>query len=125
MRLKRIPLEDIELNDQRFRISHFCSLEVLSQSIQVVGLIYPPVVTLRNGFMVPVTGWKRILSCKQLLLSPIPVFVSKETDDLKSFKLAVFENLTSREFDLIERAEVVSRLTKFGEAEGKIIEQYL
>ncbi len=125
MRLKRIPIEDIELNVQRFRISHFCSLEVLSQSIQVVGLIYPPVVTLRNGFMVPVTGWKRILSCKQLLLSPIPVFVSKETDDLKSFKLAVFENLTSREFDLIERAEVVSRLTKFGEAEGKIIEQYL
>ncbi len=123
--MRRVPLKDIELNDQRFRISHFCSLDLLSQSIQVVGLIYPPVVTLRNGFMVPVTGWKRILSCKQLLLSPIPVFVSNEKDDLKSFKLAIFENLTSREFDLIERAEIVSRLKKFGEAEEKIIEKYL
>jgi len=123
--MRRIPLEDIELNDQRFRISFFCSLDLLSQSIRVVGLIYPPVVTLRNGFIIPVTGWKRILSCKQLPMSPIPVFVSKETDDLKSFKLAIFENLTTREFDLIERAEIVSRLKKFGEAERKIIEQYL
>lgn len=123
--MRKIPLEDIELNDQRFRISFFCSLNLLSQSIQAVGLIYPPVVTLRNGFMVPVTGWRRILACKQLLMSPIPVFVSKETDDLKSFKLAIFENLTSREFDLIERAEIVSRLKKFGEAEEKIIKKYL
>jgi len=123
--MRKILLEDIELKDQRFRISFFCSLDLLSQSIQVVGLIYPPVVTLRNGFMVPVTGWKRILSCKQLSMSPIPVFVSKEADDLKSFKLAIFENLTTREFDLIERAEIVSRLKKFGEAEEKIIEKYL
>lgn len=123
--MRRVPLEDIELKDQRFRISFFGSLDLLSQSIQFVGLIYPPVVTFRNGILVPVTGWKRILSCKQLLLSPIPVFVSKETDDLRSFKLAVFENLTSREFDLVERAEIVSRLKKFGEAEEKIIEHYL
>ncbi len=123
--MRRVPLEDIKLNDQRFRISFFCSLDLLSQSIQVVGLICPPVVTLRNGFLVPVTGWKRILSCKKLSLSPIPVCVSKETDDLKSFKMAIFENLTTREFDLIERAEIVSRLKKFGEAEDKIIGKYL
>jgi len=75
--------------------------------------------------MIPVTGWKRILACKQLFLSPIPVFVSRETDDLKSFKLALFENLTTRGFNLIERAEIVSRLKKFGEAEERIIQGYL
>jgi ParB family chromosome partitioning protein len=122
--MRKIQLENLNLNDKRFQVSHFYSLDQLIQSIREVGLIYPPVVTQRNGFLVPVTGWKRILACKQLPLSPIPVFVSKETDDLKSFKLALFENLTTRGFDLIERAEIVSRLKKFGETEERIIQGY-
>lgn len=122
--MRKIPLEDINLSDKRFQISHFFPLDQLTQSIRDVGLIYPPVVTQRNGFMVPVTGWKRIFACKQLLLSPIQVFVSKETDDLKSFKLALFENLTTRGFNLIERAEIVSRLKKFGETQERIIRGY-
>jgi len=123
--MRKIPLEDINLNDKRFRVSHFCSIAQLTQSIREVGLIYPPVVTQRNGFLVPVTGWKRILACQQLPMSSIPVFVSRETDDLKSFKLALFENLTTQDFDLIERAEIVSRLKKFGETEERIIQRYL
>ena len=123
--MRKILLEDIDLSDQRFRISFFCSLDQLKQSIREIGLIYPPVVTPRNGFMVPVTGWKRILACKQILLSSIPVYVSRETDDLKSFKLALFENLTIKKFDLIERAEIVSRLKKFGESEKSIVQGYL
>lgn len=124
MRLRRILLEDINLKDERFRILHFCSPDQLTQSIREVGLIYPPVVTPRNGLLVPVTGWKRIFACKQLLLSPIPVFVSGETDDLKTFRMALFENLAIRKFDLIERAEIVNRLKKFGENKKRIMKEY-
>ncbi|MFC2168514.1 ParB/RepB/Spo0J family partition protein [Acidobacteriota bacterium] len=123
--MKKIPLEDIDLSDQRFRVSYFFNLDQLSQSIREVGLIYPPVVSQRNDSIVPVTGWKRIFACKKLFLSPIPAYLSSETDDLKSFKLALFENLTTKKFDMIERAEIVCRLKKFGESEKNIIRRYL
>lgn len=125
MRLKRVSLEEIDLRDQRYRIAYFFSLENLIRSIQRIGLINPPVVTFRDERVIPVTGWKRLLACKKLSLSSIPVFVCREKDDLTAFRLAVSENLANRDFNLVERAEIVKKLLAFGEAEQKIIREYL
>lgn len=71
------------------------------------------------------TGWKRLEACRQLCVSPLPVFIFNEINDLKAFHLAFFENLVTREFHLIEKAEVISKLLKFGESDQNIIQNFL
>jgi ParB family chromosome partitioning protein len=45
-------------------------------------------------------------------------------DDLQTFLLAFYDNLPTREFCLLEKAEILSRLKRFGEKESKIIRHY-
>ncbi|MGD2245875.1 MAG: ParB N-terminal domain-containing protein [Candidatus Aminicenantes bacterium] len=125
MRIKRVSIGDIEFGDQRFCVSYFFLTDSLVMSIREVGLIYPPIVTLREKRYIPVSGWKRLLACRKLLLSTIPVFICKEKDDLSVFRLAVFENLATRKIGLIEKAEIVGKLIKFGEPKQKVMRKYL
>jgi hypothetical protein len=45
-------------------------------------------------------------------------------DDLQTFLLAFYDNLATREFCLLEKAEILRRLKRFGEKETKIIRHY-
>ncbi len=125
MKKKNLSLKEISLEDERFRISYFFSLDKLILSIQKVGLLTPPLVALRDKHFILVTGWKRVLACIKLSLSPVPVFFLEEEDDLKTFLVAFYENLATREFSLLEKAEILRRLKKFGEDEKSIVKHYL
>lgn len=125
MKKKNLPLKEIFLEDERFRISYYFSLEKLMLSIQKVGLLNPPLVALRDKHFILVSGWKRVLACIKLGLSSLPVFVIEEEDELKTFLAAFYENFGAREFSLLEKAEVLSRLKKFGEDEKRIVKHYL
>ena len=125
MKKKNLPLKEISLQDERFRISYYFSLEKLILSIQKVGLLSPPLVAMRDNHFILVSGWKRVLACIKLGLSSIPVFVLGEKDDLKTFLAAFYENLATREFSLLEKAEILRRLKKFGEDEKSIVKHYL
>ena len=125
MEIKDIRIENIELADERFRIAHFFSLDPLVLSIKKIGLIYPPVVTPRSGRLVIVTGWKRVLACRKIHFSSLPVFVLDEPEDSKAFRLSFLENLTVRNFSLLEKAEVIGKLSEFGEGEREIIKTCL
>jgi len=125
MKKKNLPLKEIFLEDERFRISYYFSLEKLILSIQKVGLLNPPLVALRDKHFILVLGWKRVLACIKLSLSSIPVFVLEEEDDLKTFLAVFYENLATREFSLLEKAEILRMLKKFGEEEKSIVKHYL
>jgi len=125
MKKKNLPLKEIFLEDERFRISYYFSLEKLILSIQKVGLLNSPFVALRDKHFILVSGWKRVLACIKLGLSSLPVFVIEEEDELKTFLAAFYENLATREFSLLEKAEILSRLKIFGEDEKKIVQHYL
>lgn len=125
MKKKKLYLKEIFLEDERFRISYYFSLEKLIHSIKSVGLVNPPLVGFRDKHFILVSGWKRVLACLKLSLSSLPVFVIQEEDDLKTFLAAFYENLATREFSLLEKAEILSRLKKFGEDERKIIRHYM
>ncbi len=125
MKKKNLPLKEIFLEDERFRISYYFSLEKLMLSIQKVGLLNPPLVAFRDKHFVLVSGWKRVLACIKLGLSSLPVFVIEEKDELKTFLAAFYENLATREFSLLEKAEILSRLKKFGEDEKRTVKHYL
>ena len=124
MKREEILIKDINLKDERFRISRFFSLESLLLSLKEVGLVNPPLVTCRERRLVLVSGWKRVLACQGLSLNSIPVWMVESDDDLQMFLLAFYENLATREFNLLEKAEILLKLKTFGEKEQKIIRHY-
>ena len=121
MKIQQVPLENLYLQDERFRISRFFSFDRLILSIKEIGLVHPPLVTWRDNLLIPVTGWKRILACLELSFSPIPVVCLDEPSDLKVFLKAFYENLAIREYSLLEKAEILKKLKHFGENEKSII----
>ncbi|MFQ6109523.1 MAG: ParB/RepB/Spo0J family partition protein [Candidatus Aminicenantales bacterium] len=125
MEKEQIPLDRIDLKDERFRISFYFSTEKLLRSIQQIGLIHPPLVTRRDSRLILVSGWKRVLACQSIPLPSIPVRKVESSDDLETFLLAFYENWATREFTLLEKAEILRKLERLGEEEGRIIRNYL
>jgi ParB-like chromosome segregation protein Spo0J len=116
MRSENIRLDQINVQDERYRISYYFDLEVL---------IHPPVVTHKNGEVLIVTGWKRVLACQRLSLLSIPCRVFEGENDLKAFTLGLEENRTFRSFTVLEKAEIVKRLIRFGVSEKVVVRDYL
>lgn len=125
MKRENLSLNKIFLKDERFRISYYFDLEKLVTSIREIGLLNPPLVTRRNGRFILVSGWKRVMACLNLSLSPIPVLVVQGKGELETFLIAFYENLATGEFSLVEKAEIIARLKKFSEDEKKIVRHYL
>jgi ParB/RepB/Spo0J family partition protein len=125
MKRENLALKKIFLKDERFRISYYFDLEKLVASIREIGLLNPPLVTRRNGRFILVSGWKRVMACLNLSLSPIPVLVVEGKGELETFLIAFYENLATGEFSLVEKAEIMARLKKFSEDEKKIVRHYL
>jgi len=125
MKREKLDIKEIFLKDERYRTSYHFSPEKLKLSLQETGLLHPPLVTLRDGRFILVSGWKRVLACSELSLSPIPILKTEEKDDLKTFLMAFYENLGTREFSLLEKAEILARLKRFGEDERRIIRHFM
>lgn len=121
MKLKNLSIHEIDLQDERFRISYYFSLGRLKLSMKKIGIINPLVVTLRDNHLVLVSGWKRILSCQELSISSAPVLITDEENDLFVFKMTFYENLAAREYDLLEKAEILKKLKMFGKEEKEIV----
>ena len=125
MKKEQLALKEISLKDERFRTSYHFSLQKLKLSLEKTGLLNPPLVTLRDNRFILVSGWKRVLACLELSFTAIPVYVIEEKNELQVFLMALYENLATREFSLLEKAEILARLKKFGENEKRIIRHYL
>ncbi len=125
MKLVKIRLDQIDLSDERYRMSPIHSLERIKLSLLQVGLLQPPLVRRRKDKYLLVSGWKRVLACRELSLSPIEVSLVGGKDDLSLFLLAFHENLACRDFSPIEKAESVSRLIRFGETAEGVRKHYL
>ncbi len=125
MKKKQLALKEIDLKDERFRTSYHFSLQKLKLSLEKIGLIHPPLVSLQDNRFILVSGWKRVLACLELSFTAIPVYLTEEKNELRTFLMAIYENLGTREFSLMEKAEVLTRLKKFGKDEKRIIQHYL
>ena len=125
MKIEDLSIDNIDLKDERFRISYYASLDKLVLSLTKIGLVNPLVITLRDRRYILVSGWKRIQACLKLSLSTIPVTIIDESDDLKVFKMVFYENFALREFSLMEKAEVLSKLKGFGEEVITLVNNYL
>lgn len=82
-------------------------LEELKTSIKNIGLIEPIVVTPRdNKKYLLIAGHRRWVACKELGLSEIRVEIRETKDDKEVLEIAIAENITRRDLDLFERANI-------------------
>lgn len=63
---KTIKLSEINLGDERYRISSHGDMETLAASIREAGLLHPPRVRHMEGGYVIVTGFRRVRSMETL-----------------------------------------------------------
>ncbi len=125
MKLLDISLDDIDLTDERFRISFHFDLEKLRISIKKIGLVCPLVVVKRNDpRFVILSGWKRAFSFQELSLPSVPVFLLEEDDDYRAFLFSLYENLAVRNFNILEKAEIVRKLHGYVDNEREIVKTF-
>ena len=125
MKLLDVSINDINLKDERFRFSYHFDLAKLIFSIKKIGLIYPPVFVERGeSAYVLVSGWKRVYACLDLSLTHIPAYLLDEQDDYRAFLICLYENWSFRNFNILEKAEILHKLNGFIGDEKKIVKQF-
>ena len=124
MQYVEVPLRAIDFRDERFRTSSVPPPEGLLRSIQKVGLVSPPVVCRRERRYVLVTGWKRALACRSLGFRRLAALIIPEKSDRRLLLMAVDDNVATRELGLAEKATVLLKLGKSGQARSSLIKEY-
>ncbi len=110
----RISLNEIDFEDQTFCLSYPCRAQNLLDSIDLVGIIHPPILRRRGKQYQIVCGRGRLsaaqmLGLPQVVCKVLPVWI----DDLTCLTISFEENLTSRGFNIIEQALVVEKFLHY------------
>jgi len=107
-----VPLQQVDLSDQTFSVNFFPDLDRLRASIRELGLVQPVLLKEKtNGYRI-VSGFRRISVARELGYGEIEARIfGEETEDLKLFFISLHENLTSRGFNVVEKAIALEKLT--------------
>jgi ParB family chromosome partitioning protein len=110
--IQRIPLQQIDLSDDTFSVNYLPDLGKLRSSIEQIGLIQPVLLRERKDHYQIVCGFRRISVMKELGKSEIEskVFEEGERDAFQLFSLSLYENLTTRGFNAVEKAIALDKL---------------
>ncbi len=109
-----------------FSMSYAFDLSPLIASIRKVGLINPPIVRENiDGPMDIVAGYRRIEILKSMGLPDIPCrILPAATSRLECVLLNLYDNLTIRTFNDVEKSMVLNRLKRFVSQED-LLERYM
>jgi hypothetical protein len=111
-----LELDDIAENPGPYTMSYGFDLKPLIRSIEQFGLIYPPyIVNSRVGDLIIVMGYRRIKALKSLGWKKAP-FLDLSNSGLSSLQLLLlnlYDNLSTRSFNPIEKGMILKRLTSF------------
>jgi ParB-like chromosome segregation protein Spo0J len=130
MLLQDVALEKVNLTADKFRITFRGSLDALTASVKRIGVINPPLL-MESGeaerFIV-ICGYRRLLACRTLSVSRVRAWVYRrgEIDDLGAFLTNLFDNLSIRDLNDIEKSIVVRKLLfDFKMSRERVIREYL
>ena len=111
---RTVALEEIDSEEAPFRITTNDTVSDLSNALNQVGLINPPVLTHQANRYVVVCGHRRILAARALSWKTIPVRISTaQNDPLTCTLLAISDNSIERPLNLIETSRALSLLNSF------------
>jgi ParB-like chromosome segregation protein Spo0J len=109
----RVSLSDIDLSPGPFCMSFQFNLERLKASIERFGVLNPPYLVRHSPFTV-VAGYRRLLAVSELGWHDMPCRILP--DDIpprEALLLNLFDNLTARQFNPVEKGMVLSRLARY------------
>ena len=126
---KEAKIQDINLDQKPFSFSFPEFDQKLFNSISNIGLTNPPILlpSKKGDKYFIVSGLRRILACKKLGMKVLQCFIIKKEDvrDYKKFILLNLNiNLSQRELNDIEKANLFKLLLEAGVSPEKIIRKY-
>lgn len=109
-KVELIHLKEIDSDDYLFRMTFSPDLNLLKCSMDKIGLINPLVLWEKEGRVLIVCGYRRVLVAKDLRweLIPAKIYRQEELNICEGFILNFYENLGTRRFNLIEAEMVIS-----------------
>jgi len=109
---KTLHFKNIDWQDQKFCMSYYYNSSLLKQSILNVGILNFPLLQpiSRDRYRI-ISGWRRFSVLKESNFEPFETFVLDESvPDYQLFDLVLHENLSVRDFNLIEKAYIIKTL---------------
>ena len=126
LKAKRIFLKNLDFKDKTFLLSYGYDINPLKQSIGRVGLLNPPVVRKKSSATYQIVcGYKRVLALKKLGVSSIRCTVlPSEKNDEECLLLNIYDNVSHREFNPIEKSIAINKLKNYY-TEEEIVRNFL
>ncbi len=126
---RRIPLKDIDLSDDRCRISHKCVYAALEKSIGASGIINPVILYPYDGGYKIISGFKRadIAAAIDALSGgqgSIGCLIAGDNSAAERLLINICENASIRELNPIEISAALKKLSEFYDKPA-IVENYL
>ena len=129
MTYDRVPLEHIDLEDQRFRISERFESSRLLESLRQIGQLSPVFLQARTGSRLAVIcGFRRVQALRSLGQRDVlaRIWHGGGQSDLELFRIALWDNLSHRELNPLERARVLASLKNLCDVQhDQLVEIYL
>ena len=108
--LKNLKISEVEPNrDQPRKKFDQESLEELSESIKMYGVIQPIVVTKKDGYYSIIAGERRWRASKLAGLTEIPAII-REDDERKNKEIALIENIQREDLNAYDKAVGIKSL---------------
>lgn len=128
MVFQNVLLEEIDFENETFRISEKLDSAPLLYSMREIGQLNP--VLLLDGRMqkIIVCGFRRLRAIRQLgkTHALARVLLEKDSNPIRIFGLALWDNLSHRQLDALEKARVLFKLkSTFGVACNALVQIYL
>lgn len=121
-------LKQIDWQDPRFRTSYFFHLDPLKRSISEVGILNLPLLQKisQDQFRI-VCGLRRLTALRELNEDQFDaLIVDRKISDLQLMELVLFENLSVRDFNIMEKAHIISNLkNSYKIPEAILLKKYL
>jgi hypothetical protein len=128
MVFKEIPLEEISAENETFRISEELNSAQVLDSLREIGQLNPVILMEMESKLAIVCGFRRIRAMRQLGMhrSLARVLSSEDLDTTKAFEIALWDNLSHRELNPLEKARVLFKLRNLCEISGeRVVKTYL
>ncbi len=128
MLIQEILLENIDFEDERFRISEDIESAPILDSLREIGQLNPILLLERSSHQAIVCGFRRVRAMLRLGMTRALARITPENgcDPVRIFELALWDNLSHRHLDPLEKARVLFSLRNhFAVADEKLVQVYL
>jgi hypothetical protein len=111
MDFKEIELESIDFSDETFRMTESLDSAHLLESLREIGQLNPVILLEEKSRYIAICGFRRIHALRRLgNVALARVVPENDGDSVRLFQLALWDNLSHRQLDPLEKARVLFKL---------------